>query len=121
RSADLVYPGGRACIPPCSARPAAFPDSGHGSRLGRIQSASLKPLPSASNSRYSYRRGRKEKNESRTVFENPKAAFFEHLTHTRFISRKVGFSRRRSHVPPRYSLISTGTGRLTPATWVNRK
>jgi hypothetical protein len=27
-------------------------------------------------------------------FENLKAAFSEHLTHTRFISRKVGFSRR---------------------------
>jgi hypothetical protein len=41
-----------------------------------------------------YRRGRNEKNESRTVFENLKAAFSEHLTHTRFISRKVGFSSR---------------------------
>src|SRR6516162_8580853 len=41
-----------------------------------------------------YRRGRNEKNESRTVFENLKATFLEHLTHTRFISRKVGFSRR---------------------------
>src|SRR5215471_13940842 len=52
----------------------------------------LEVLPSASNSRYSYRRGRNEKNESRTVFENLKGAFSEHFTHTRFISRKVGFS-----------------------------
>ena len=29
-----------------------------------------------------YRRGRNEKNESRTVFENLKAAFLESLTHT---------------------------------------
>jgi hypothetical protein len=28
------------------------------------------------------------------VFENLKATFCEHLMHTRFISRKVGFSRR---------------------------
>jgi len=28
------------------------------------------------------------------VFEKLKAAVLEHLTHTRFISRKVGFSRR---------------------------
>src|SRR6516165_10332439 len=42
----------------------------------------LKVLPRASNSRYSYRRGRNEKNESRTVFENLKAAFLESLTHT---------------------------------------
>jgi hypothetical protein len=28
------------------------------------------------------------------VFEKLKATFSEHLTHTRFISRKVGFSRR---------------------------
>ena len=48
----------------------------------------------ASNSRYPCRRGRNEKNESRTVFENLKATFLEHLTHARFISRKVGFSRR---------------------------
>jgi hypothetical protein len=40
------------------------------------------------------------------VFENLKAAFSEHLTHTRFISRKVGFSRRIAHVPLQ-PLIST--------------
>jgi len=45
------------------------------------------------------------------VFENLKAAFYEHLTHTSFISRKLGFSRRCRREP----LISTGTGRLTPA------
>jgi len=44
----------------------------------------------ASNSRYSYRRGRNEKNESRMVFEKLKAAFFEHLTHT-----KIHFSKSR--------------------------
>ena len=43
-----------------------------------------------SNSRYSCRRGRNEKNESRTGFEYLKATFCEHLTHTTF-SRKVGF------------------------------
>jgi nitrile hydratase subunit alpha len=32
------------------------------------------------------------------VFEKLKAAFCKHLTHTRFISRKVGFSRRCFHV-----------------------
>jgi len=38
-----------------------------------------------------YRRRRNEKNESRTVFENLEATFSELFTHTRFISRKVGF------------------------------
>ena len=42
------------------------------------------------------------------VFENLKATFCEHLTHTRFISRKVGFSRRCFHVPPRQPPISPG-------------
>src|SRR5262249_33654348 len=74
--------------------PAAIRDSGPGLTPGRIQSAWVEVLPLASNSRYSYRGGRKEKNESRMVFENLKAAFLQHLTHTSFISRKVGFSRR---------------------------
>jgi hypothetical protein len=47
-----------------------------------------------SNSRYPYRRGGNEKNKSRTIFENLKGGFLRHLTHTRYISRKLGFSRR---------------------------
>ena len=56
-----------------------------------------------------YRGGRNEKNESRMVFENLKAAFSEHLTHIGFISRKVGFSRRcpDSLLRP-WTLISNG-------------
>jgi hypothetical protein len=40
------------------------------------------------------------------VFEKLKTAFSEHLTHTRFISRKVGFSRRSAHVPLQSRLFS---------------
>ena len=35
------------------------------------------------------------------VFEKLKATFSEHLTHTSFISRKVGFSRRCPDAPLR--------------------
>ena len=52
-----------------------------------------------------YRRRRNEKNESRTVFENLEATFSELFTHTRFISRKVGFSRRCPLVPPRAAYL----------------
>src|SRR5262249_54105860 len=58
----------------------------------------LEVLPSTSNSRYSYRRGRNEKNESRMVFEKLKAAFLEHLKHDRIIYRKVGFARGCPHI-----------------------
>ena len=77
-----------------SARPAAIPDSGPGSTPGRSNPHRLEVLPLATNSRYSYRRGRNEKNESRMVFENLKATFLEHHTHTRFSRRCPSKDRR---------------------------
>ena len=53
------------------------------------------------------------------VFENLKATFSEHLTHTSFISRKVGFSRRCPHVPPRAAYLDRDG--VTPVAWVNRE
>ena len=50
------------------------------------------------------------------VFENLKATFLEHVRHTRFISRKVGFSR---NVPllPRHKAACRGRSDDLPAFW----
>jgi hypothetical protein len=68
--------------------------------LGVSNPHRLEVLPSGIKFSILVSKSRNEKNESRTVFENLKAAFSEHLTHTRFISRKLGFSNSPSRSRP---------------------